>query len=146
MNVSLVLLGITTTTGSILVYQSVRKSKVGFCLMAIAGIGAIIVGLFPEDTVFWAHILGQDLAFVGGNIALIVFGFTFHVRQWFRWYSILSGAVALIALTLFLTHNNFSLGLGGMERTIAYPLLFWLTHISHFKHSYAQLKPELLLV
>jgi hypothetical membrane protein len=83
-------------------------------------------GIFPEDSIFWAHIVGQDLAFVFGNIALIIFGFTLRFPRWFRWYSIGSGAVALVALILFLSHHRFFLGLGGMERVVAYPLIIWL--------------------
>jgi hypothetical protein len=71
-----------------------------------AGISAIIVGLFPEDTTFWAHMLGQDLALILGNLARIVFGFTVQFPHWFNWYSIASGALAQVALTLFLTHTT----------------------------------------
>jgi len=126
MNISLILLGIAMVIGSALLYSKLRRSRVGFSLMALAGIGAILVGIFPEDTVFWAHIAGQDLAFVLGNIALIVFGLTLRFPRWFRWYSIVSGVVALVALILFLSHNRFFLGLGGMERVVAYPLIIWL--------------------
>lgn len=126
MNASLILLGITMIIGSVLLYARLRKSRAGFILMTLAGIGAFLVGIFPEDTVFWAHIVGQDLAFVLGNVALIVFGFTLPVPRLFRWYSIVSGVVALVALVLFLSHHRFFLELGGMERTVAYPLLLWL--------------------
>src|SRR3954471_20291531 len=88
--------------------------------------GAVLVGILPEDSIFWAHIAGQDLAFVFGNIALIIFGFTLRFPRWFRWYSIASGVVALTALVLFLSHHRFFLGLGGMGRVVAYPLIIWL--------------------
>jgi hypothetical membrane protein len=94
--------------------------------MTLAGIGALLVGLFPEDSIFWAHIVGQDLAFVLGNVALIVFGLTLPFPRVFRWYSVVSGTLALVALVLFLSHQRFFLGLGGMERVVAYPLLLWL--------------------
>jgi len=126
MNASLVLLGIAMVVGSVFLYSKLRSSRVAFSLMAVAGIGAILVGIFPEDSVFWAHIAGQDLAFVFGNIALIVFGFSLRFPRWFRWYSVVSGAIALIALFLFLSHHRFFLGLGGMERVVAYPLIIWL--------------------
>lgn len=126
MNVSLILLGLTMAVGSVLLYSKLRRSRVGFSLMALAGIGAILVGIFPLDTIFWAHIAGQDIAFLFGNIALIVFGFTLRFGRWFRWYSITSGTVALVALVLFLSHHRFFLELGGMERVVAYPLIIWL--------------------
>ncbi len=127
MNGSLVALGLSMAVGSLLLYSQLQKSRVGFSLMAVAGIGAILVGLFPEDSIYWAHVIGQDLAFVFGNIALIVFGFTLRSTALFRWYTVASGVIALIALILFLSHYRFFLELGGMERVVAYPLLIWLT-------------------
>jgi hypothetical membrane protein len=126
MNASLILLGLCMAIGSVLLYQEFRKSRVGFSLMAVAGIGAIMVGIFPENTIFWAHITGADLAFLLSNIALIVFGFTLPLPHWLRWYSIASGTVGLVALYLFLSYHRFFLGLGGMERMIAYPMVLWL--------------------
>jgi hypothetical membrane protein len=126
MNISLILLGLSMAVGSVLIYQEVRKSLVGFCLMGAAGVGAVLVGLFPENTIYWAHIAGADLAFLLSNIALIIFGFGLRLPRGFSWYSIGSGAVALVALCLFLTHNRFFLGLGGMERVVAYPQTIWL--------------------
>ncbi len=126
MNASLVLLGLAMTIGSVLLHQELRSSRTGFSLMGIAGIGAILVGFFPEDTVYWAHLLGADLAFLVGNIALVVFGFGLRLPSWLTWYSIASGVVALIALALFLTYNRLFLGLGGMERVVAYPQTIWL--------------------
>lgn len=126
MNASFIVLGLCMTIGAVLLYQTYRRSLVGFWLMGLAGFGAILVGIFPEDTVYWAHIVGQDLAFVLGNIALIVFGFTLGFPRLFRWFSVASGVIALVALVLFLSHQRFFLELGGMERVVAYPLLIWL--------------------
>lgn len=126
MNGSLVLLGLCMTMGSPLLYQALRSRRVGFSLMAVAGAGAIVVGIYPEDTLFWAHITGQDLAFLFGNIALIVIGSSRRLPRWVRWYSGASGVVALVGLHLFLSHHRFFLGLGGMERVVAYPLTIWL--------------------
>jgi hypothetical membrane protein len=126
MNGSLILLGLTMAIGSVLIYSRLQSGRIGFGLMTLAGIGALLVGLFPEDSIFWAHLVGQDLAFVLGNAALIVFGLTLPFPRVFRWYSVVSGTLALVALVLFLSHQRFFLGLGGMERVVAYPLLLWL--------------------
>src|SRR3954467_13535018 len=43
MNASLVVLGLAMTIGSALVFQEVRRARVGFALMGAAGVGAIMV-------------------------------------------------------------------------------------------------------
>jgi hypothetical membrane protein len=126
MNCSLVLLGLSMTIGAGLMYQEVRRSRLGFSLMGIAGVGAVLVGSFPEDTIYWTHIAGADLAFLLSNVALIILGSELRLPRWFSRYTVASGAVALVALCLFLTHNRFFLGLGGMERVVAYPQTIWL--------------------
>ena len=129
MNASLVLLGLAMAVGSVLtsqVFGESRASRVGFSFMAVAGVGAMLVGFFPENTVFWAHTTGADLAFLLGNIALIVFGLSLRLSRWFSWYSIASGVVALVGLYLFLSHHRLFLGLGGVERVVAYPQTIWL--------------------
>ena len=126
MNASLIVLGLCMTVGAVLLYQQFHKSLAGFIMMAISGIGALLVGLFPEDTAFWAHITGQDLAFLFGNIALIFIGLRLPLPRWLKWYRGASGVVALLGMYLFLSHHRFFLGLGGMERVAAYPQIIWL--------------------
>ncbi len=126
MNVSLIVLGLGMALGSVLFLGQFGHSRTGFLLMAVAGLGAMLVGLFPEDTVYWVHITGADLAFLVGNVALIAFGFSRRFPRWLRWYATGSGVVALAALYLFLTHHRFFMGLGGMERVVAYPQTIWL--------------------
>ena len=126
MNVSLIILGFGMAVGSVLFLQELRRSRTGFLLMAVAGLGAMLVGFFPEDTVYWAHVTGADLAFLVGNVALIAFGLSRGFPRWLRWYAAGSGVVALVALYLFLSHHRFFLGLGGMERVVAYPQTIYL--------------------
>jgi hypothetical membrane protein len=129
MNASFIVLGATMVAGSLLIYQEFRKSRAslaGFSFMGLAGIGTILVGLFPENTISALHSLGAILPFLIGNIGLIVLGLSLDISRSFRIYSVLSGVVALVALPLFYTHNYLGLGLGGMERLTAYPQTVWL--------------------
>jgi hypothetical membrane protein len=130
MNISLVVLGVAMIAGAWLLHRGLQGARVGLGLMAVAGTGVIVVGLVPLDTTYWAHIAGADVALLVGNSALIVVGCTLHWQKWFNWYSIASGVIALVALALFLTHNRFFLGLGGMERIAAYPQTIWLLVVS----------------
>jgi hypothetical membrane protein len=119
MNASFLLLGI-------LIYQALQKSRSGFALMAIAGLGTLIVGLFPETTIYGAHITGADIAFLFSNIALLFFGCSLRLPRWLCYYTLVSGLVALVAMYLFVAHLRFFLGLGGMERVAGYPSTLWL--------------------
>lgn len=126
MNLSFLLLGFVMTAGSLLLYRQIQRSRAGFLLMGLAGLGAILVGFVPMDTIYWLHIVGADIAFLFGNIALIVFGFTLRMPRWFKMVSIILGVVGLAGLYLFLSRHHI-LGLGGTERIVAYPIIVWLT-------------------
>jgi hypothetical membrane protein len=129
MNASFIVLGATMIAGSALIYQEFRSNnanKIGFGFMALAGLGTILVGLFPENTIAPLHFSGAFLAFVLGNIALIIFGLSLGLSGTFKTYTIISGAVALVAVPFFFAKIYFGLGFGGMERVVAYPQAIWL--------------------
>jgi hypothetical membrane protein len=129
MNASFITLGLLMIAGSGLIYHEFRESTgsaVAFAMMAVAGFGTILVGIFPENTIAALHFTGALLPFAVGNIAVVLFGFVLGLTGWFRGYTILSGVVALIALVLFQAHFYLGLGQGGMERFISYPQTLWL--------------------
>ena len=41
-------------------------------------------------------------------------------------FSVILGAFSLMAIVILASGNNLGLGLGGIERMVAYPLLLWL--------------------
>jgi hypothetical membrane protein len=130
MNISFVTLGIIMATGSLLIYQEFREkfaSLLGFSFMGIAGFGAVLVGIFPENTVSALHFIGALLAFLLGNVSMIILsGSLIGVNGTFRAYTLISGLIGLIALPFFMTHTYLGLGIGGMERIAAYPEVIWL--------------------
>ena len=129
MNASFVILGVTMVVGSILVYQKFKESKrtlVGFSFMAIAGIGTLIIGLFPENSVSSLHAVGAALPFLIGNLGLVILGLSLRIPRSLRYYTLLSGVISLLALVFFVTHNYLGLGQGGLERLVAYPQTIWL--------------------
>lgn len=116
-------------SGSLLIYQGFKRDRVtlmGFGLMAIAGFGTLIVGLFPENTISFLHIFGASLPFLLGNAGLVILSISLNIPRLLRYYTFLTGVIALIALVFFYTGHYLSLGLGGMERLVAYPQTFWL--------------------
>jgi hypothetical membrane protein len=109
-------------------FRSGPARLVGLALLVITGVGAIGVGLNPEDVRLRLHVLSAGLAFIGGNIGLIVLAMAmrgFHHWNGFRIFSVALGVIGLVALGLLEAHYWGALGPGGMERLVAFPLLVW---------------------
>lgn len=129
MNISFIVLGVTMLAGSGLVYHEFKKSRLsalGFTGMGLAGFGTILVGVFPENTVSVLHFLGALLPFFIGNLSIGLLGLALDIPKQLRAYSIVTSAVTLIALGLFLGHAYLGIGVGGMERLTSYPQTIWL--------------------
>lgn len=129
MNVSFVLLGITMIVGSWLIYHQVERAsydRLGFVMMALAGLGTVLVGVFPENVPEPWHGLGAVMAFGLGDLALVVFALTLHLSQPMRAFTLVSGVTGLTGLALYGSGTYLGLGLGGMERVAGYPQTVWL--------------------
>jgi hypothetical membrane protein len=129
MNVSFIVLGLTMIAGSVLLCQKYAESKLvitGFCLMAVAGLGTILVGLFPENTISWLHIAGAAMPFFYGNLGLVILGLSLKIPRYIKIYTVISGIVALAGLILLISDHYLGIGPGGMERIVAYPQTVWL--------------------
>jgi|SRR5450755_1641423 len=104
MNASFVVLGIAMTLGSVLIsshFAKARAAKTGFTSMALSGIGVIMVGLFPENSVAALHGLGAAIPFVLGNVSLVILALSLNMPLVLRVYSFLSGVMALLGLELY---------------------------------------------
>jgi len=130
MNASFILLGITMALGSLLIYTEFRRSRaslLGFSAMALAGIGTMLVGAFPENTISAMHGIGAFLALGVGNFSLVILALAIRqARRGFRIYTFLSGVLSLVAFGLFVTNHYLGLGAGTMERLVSYPQTTWL--------------------
>lgn len=129
MNLSFVFLGITMVLGAFLIYEGFHKSLrslFGFTCMGLAGLGSVLVGVFPENTNPELHLVGAILPFLVGNLGMIVLGWVLDIPKWLRYYSLASGLIGLSAAILFALNLYPGLGLGGMERLAIYPQTTWL--------------------
>jgi hypothetical membrane protein len=128
------LLGLIMVTGSALLYHEFtervprerRTAMVGFGLMALAGLGSILVGFFPENENRTMHIIGAFLAIAIGNVAIVVLGGGLTLPESMRRSMLIFSSLALAALLCFASHKSFGIGRGTMERIAAYPVTIWL--------------------
>lgn len=130
MNVSFVILGITTAIGALCIYFSQQRhntSTYGLACIVIAGVGTILVGLFPENSTTGLHLFGAQLLSILGNLGFCILGpFVSDFSRAWRYGTVIFGVFGLVAVYLFVKHYYLGLGIGGMERLGAYPLTIWM--------------------
>lgn len=123
-NSSILLMGVLGLIGVYFLHQ-VYKFNLFSILLGLAYIGAIGVGIFTEAlTTFDLHVIFSFMAYVFGGIAAIIS--YKQQKQPMSIFSVILGAVSLLAIIILASGNNLGLGLGGIERIVAYPLLLWL--------------------
>jgi len=128
------LLGLVMVMGSALLYHEFteraprerRAAMFGFALLALGGIGSILVGFFPENENRTMHIIGAFLAIAIGNVAILVLGSVLTLPESMRRSMLTFSSLALVALLCFASHKYFGIGRGIMERLAAYPVTIWL--------------------
>lgn len=128
-NLSFIALGLAMALGSLLIYEEFKRdwaSLAGFLCLALGGIGSMLVGFFPENSVQYAHDIGAALPFFVGNIGLLILGAKLNLPRWLRAYTLLTGAFSLAALGLLATGTYLGIQNGGMEKAVAYPQTLWL--------------------
>jgi hypothetical membrane protein len=118
---SIILLGILIVVGAYFL-QRAYHWRPATVLIALAGIGAMGVGFFPETTGIWHHIFSLVTFLFTGLAAVVTARFQ---RKPMFYFSIVLGLMTLAALFLYIGSEYAGLGPGGMERIIVYPVLLW---------------------
>jgi hypothetical membrane protein len=132
MNGSFIVLGITMLLGSVLISRHHGKGRMataGFTALGLSGVGVVMVGVFPENSVPVLHGLGSVLPFTLGNAALIAMAISLAMPLLLRLCVSLSGVAALLALAAYASSHYLGLGEGGIERVVAYPQTICLAMI-----------------
>jgi hypothetical membrane protein len=129
---SIVVLGVLTILGAYLIRRAMPPGGLatfGLALLAISGLGAIGVGLSPEDVNLAVHSASALTAFLAGNTALLLLGVAMlRDSKWgsgFATFGLILGAIGWAALILFVSRHYLGLGPGGMERLVVAPSLLW---------------------
>lgn len=121
-NSAVFLLGVLSVCGAYFVWKAFN-SKLFTIVLALSGVGAMGVGVFTEN-ILPVHAAFSIMLFASAGISAIV---SFKVvKSWFSYISAVLGIIALVALVLMVSGNDLGLGIGGMERMIAYPTLLWM--------------------
>jgi len=122
-NSSVFLIGVLGLAGTYFVHRAYNFGLFTF-LLGMTHIGAVGVGLFTEATsTFTIHSIFSVTTYLFGGISAIT---SYKLqKQPLSSLSIVLGVFSLLALVLVVSETYLGLGLGGMERMVAYPLLLW---------------------
>ncbi len=133
-NGSVIVLGLLTVLAAYLLLSAFNRKlsrTLGLGFLGIAGIGAILVGIFPETTTVLhgkMHGIAADIAFIASGLALINLpGAMLRDTRWdgYRAFTFFLGVITLVAIVLYSGGIWGPLGAGGMERVIVAPILLW---------------------
>ena len=109
--------------------------------VGLFGIGVLGVGIFPGNYGD-LHGIFALLTFVAGGLSAVV---AVKVETPpFRYFSAMLGGVSLLDLLLYYLLGQSSpfayLGIGGLERWIAYPILLWMVGFGGYLMGHSQIK------
>ncbi len=120
--VAVIIFGVMAIVAAVMFRLRDRKSKI-WLFLTLSGIGAIGVGVFNLDYIPIIHRASALLAFLFGNLAAL-YSYKMARPPASHVFAIL-GLIGLVALGLFGAEIYLGLGVGGMERMILYPAMFW---------------------
>lgn len=124
--------GILIIAGAAGLFASAHRPSLTVPL-ALFGLGALGVGVFPGHTGA-IHALFAQLTFISGGVGAVL---SFRsLSSPMRYVAVGLGAIALVNLIAYIILQDgwfvAGLGLGGLERWIAYPILFWLVGLGAY--------------
>lgn len=121
-SVMLIACGVLIMAASWLLHTHSTSQSIPLLLFA-SGAGGAGVGIFPE-TLGAIHFICAGIAFLSGGVAAVLLSSRLHGP--FRLFSAILGVLSLFFIVSHILHLYFSLGPGGSERLIAYPLFLWM--------------------
>jgi len=130
MNASFVVQGLLIAAGAVLLAPGLSGTggKLARVLLVVAGLGVLLVGLFPSDGNATVHQIGAGAHFVGGAMGLIALAYGVRPRSEALGTTIaVLGLLGLIGTLFFGAAVFLFLGEGGMERVAGYVLPIGLT-------------------
>jgi hypothetical membrane protein len=124
------ILGGVLLVGVVGALHQLFDSRAFTSVAAVTGVGVAGVGVFPAQTGA-PHFVAAVLAFAGIGVTALVAASV--LRAPFRYVSVVFGGLELVAFVLFVTLGDGTpLGIGGLERWVAYLGLLWVTAFGGF--------------
>lgn len=120
-NASASTLGILVIASSYGLGRITTRRALSTALLALAGIGALGVGLFPEGSPMHLHTIFALLAFLFGGMAIIALGLYTAVPKALRWLGVALGGVTLVSLAAYIALGEPPI----VERPVVYPILIY---------------------
>ncbi|HEX6446589.1 MAG TPA: DUF998 domain-containing protein [Streptosporangiales bacterium] len=133
MNASFIVVGVLVLTGLVLTHRFWPRGFLGtsgLAFVTIAGVGIIAFGFVPETVDNHLHVLIGLADFPAQGLGMLLLGLSVRrARPRVALYSVLCGAVNLVATALYFDGDDVSFGIGVVERIAVDPFLFWLVGI-----------------
>jgi hypothetical membrane protein len=137
MDASIVILGLAMLVGSVLIFSEFSFSQhrresaaaiAGFVCLALGGLGAILVGVVPENVnTAHLHTVGTAMAIGFGQLAILILGLVLReIENWLREFMLVTSLVVLLAGIAIAGKHQFGIGGGALERLAQYPESVWL--------------------
>jgi hypothetical membrane protein len=119
--------GVLVLVATYLLWPVIQRRRVVIGL-GLFGTGLVGIAVFPGNVVGW-HPLFAMLCFLGGSVTAVMSRKVLAAPV--RYFALGLGAIALVATffgleTFETTGLQATIGYGGTERWIAYPVLLWL--------------------
>ncbi|MFO7668428.1 MAG: DUF998 domain-containing protein [Bacteroidales bacterium] len=126
-NLTMMVTGLMVIVGTFFVHAAFKKFLSSIPL-GLCGIGLLGVGVFPGNIAPWHGIFAMVLFISGGTAAITSYRI---VRPPLRYVFI---GLGMISLVFLFTYKAFipALGVGGAERWVFYPIVFWLTGLGGY--------------
>jgi len=137
MDASIFILGLAMIVGSMLIlsefsFSNHRRERIaaiiGFACMALGGLGAMLVGVVPENVnTAHSHTVGTAVAIGFGQLAILILGFVLReIPDWLREFMLVTSLLVLLAGISIAFKHQFGIGEGALERLAQYPESVWL--------------------
>lgn len=120
-NASAAALGLLVLASSYGIGKITNKRTACTALLALSGIGALGVGLFPEGSPMGLHTISALIAFLFGGLAVVFLGIYTAMPKPLRLLGVAMGVLTLVSLAAYIALGEPPI----VERPVAYPILIY---------------------